>query len=557
MRTKNLFTSAIAAVALLYSSGCSETTNCYYPVRATSYDCNPCQPVVVRQVVARPVISQVSAANCAPAVVHPVVSCQQYVPCAPACPPVKPKKVCKPKRKKVRCARPSEHCFLAIDPCSVPENPPLLFDNCAQPVVAFMPAPAPAPVAVVQPCNVPAVYVKPMPPKPPKERKVRGRTRTIIPVKNNSISVDCAPRTADCVPVAPCPQPQSVSLPIQSIPSPAPVVKSEPVAQLEPVRPAPPRKKKVERIEPELEAPAAIVVTPPPAPVAKAPAPVVSSEVSPTLFDSLRNGSEPAPIASPVAVTPVAVAPAPQVASRAVAVPTPAPIPSPRPMPKSSAPANLEQIPYPPQARQLPPPPPGPAPMPPPAAYGTNQIPLVEPYEGPAMNTVNASCLAPPAAPMPAPVPPPPPAAPAASTYCPPDVCPVPYAPLCEPNQSMSDCFSMNEQQLINSPQVYTPNAMSPLPIQAPVLPVPPTPAESSSKYEALAPVPLPPPPGAVAAPAPRPEARRPELTMPTPLGGDNIPHVPAASEIESALDAMLSRDDGAPSMPGGQSNLK
>lgn len=152
------------------------------------------------------------------------------------------------------------------------------------------------------------------------------------------------------------------------------------------------------------------------------------------------------------------------------------------------------------------------------------------------------------------------------NAYCPPDICPVPSPVLCAPGQNLSECFTMNDYQLLNTPvEVMRPDPSAPLsfanspssnvtvirtapvmvPVQAPAaapvqLPVPVQP--DTSKYQALTPSPQS-FGGAQQAQiaAPRPEARRPEVTMPTPIGNTApMPQVPPTSEIESALDAML-----------------
>lgn len=163
----------------------------------------------------------------------------------------------------------------------------------------------------------------------------------------------------------------------------------------------------------------------------------------------------------------------------------------------------------------------------------------------------------------------------AAGGYCPPDVCPVPNQVVCQPGQNLSDCFTLNDYQIQNSPtQIYTPTASGPLPISydginagrlSPVggfaagtemgtasligetagasvggysasatVMATPMGQMTTSKYEAL-PMPV--------APL-NPDFGMTQISVPSPIGQtDNIPPVPAASEIENALDAMLSRD--------------
>jgi hypothetical protein len=68
-----------------------------------------------------------------------------------------------------------------------------------------------------------------------------------------------------------------------------------------------------------------------------------------------------------------------------------------------------------------------------------------------------------------------------------------------------------------------------------------------AGKYQALT------PPAIAAAPEPAPAMRPglapPEVSMPAPIGGTTMPPVPATTEIESALDAMLSRDARTPNL--------
>ncbi len=110
--------------------------------------------------------------------------------------------------------------------------------------------------------------------------------------------------------------------------------------------------------------------------------------------------------------------------------------------------------------------------------------------------------------------------------YCPPDICPVPNPVLCAPGQNLSECFTMSENQILNSPQIYTPNAMAPLPISVP--PVNVLPSAAVQQFEAQ---PTFPPLGGT-------YVARPEVTMPTPIAPGT------ASEIDDALDSVL----GSPS---------
>ncbi len=172
------------------------------------------------------------------------------------------------------------------------------------------------------------------------------------------------------------------------------------------------------------------------------------------------------------------------------------------------------------------------------------------------------------------------------SSYCPPEICPPSVPIVCAPGQNLSECFTMSEYQLLNSPQIYVPEAMKPLPIavqpaampntallnptapavaapQFPAAPpqVPPQ-APAAGSVRPVAPPALP----ALAAPAPQvggtskyealvPPAQitrpsRPEVSMPAPLSnGSTMPQIAPTQEIESAVDAMLSRDPANPGM--------
>ncbi|MCD8141339.1 MAG: hypothetical protein LUE17_16515, partial [Planctomycetaceae bacterium] len=178
------------------------------------------------------------------------------------------------------------------------------------------------------------------------------------------------------------------------------------------------------------------------------------------------------------------------------------------------------------------------------------------------------------------------------SSYCPPEICPPSVPIVCAPGQNLSDCFTMNEYQLLNSPQIYVPDAMKPLPIavQPAAMPNtalinPPVPATPAPQFPAAPPQvppqapatgsarPVAPPavaaPVAPAAPATQqvggtskyealvPPAQitrpsRPEVSMPTPISngaGSTMPQIAPTQEIESAVDAMLSRDPQNPGM--------
>ncbi len=190
-----------------------------------------------------------------------------------------------------------------------------------------------------------------------------------------------------------------------------------------------------------------------------------------------------------------------------------------------------------------------------------------------------------------------------AVNYC----APLMYNPVvCAPGQNLSECFTLNDYQVQNS-QIYTPTAQGPLDFQAdPVMPAPPadrvaapvlpdqpvasavTPASPTTPTAPSAPaapaappavtppsmpsappsaptggpVPLPPPaemvsskyaglsdaaPSTPAAPAStgRSDVTPPSVSLPPPLGSrDVIPPVPAAADIESALEAMTGGDE-------------
>jgi hypothetical protein len=118
----------------------------------------------------------------------------------------------------------------------------------------------------------------------------------------------------------------------------------------------------------------------------------------------------------------------------------------------------------------------------------------------------------------------------------------LPAPQLCIPGQNLSNCFEMNDNDLLNGPQIYTPNPMTPLPIAAPVTPTPIAGLEGAAGFGAP--------------PAPQEfggNARlRPGLSLPEPIV-ENIPPIAATSEIEDAFNAMLSRDANMPSIPGVQ----
>jgi hypothetical protein len=173
--------------------------------------------------------------------------------------------------------------------------------------------------------------------------------------------------------------------------------------------------------------------------------------------------------------------------------------------------------------------------------------------------------------------------------YCPPEICGVAVPVVCAPGQNLSECFTLDEYQLLNSPQIYTPDAMNPLSIavqpsvmpstalinpSAPpvsIVPVPPAaPSLRPETFEApvfAAPVsaaPAPSQPATLPAPGgtskyealiPPAEFGRqdpPSVTMPTPLGnagGTTMPPIAGTGEIENALDAMLARDPANPGM--------
>lgn len=614
MRTKKLFICVIAAVTLLYSSGCCDTQSCY------TVQTSPCNPCV------QPVRCTPNKVRCRPAPV--AVECPPVVDC----PPAKPKKVRRVKKRYANCMQPTAHCYYEVDPCA--GNPPLLIQSIAPAAIVVAspssvlecpPPPAPVKVAECLPAKV--------------QKKPRGRTRTIIPVINNNVSATCGN-----VPAMPTytattyavnmtnMQAQPVYLPDrQIVETPAresdrkagrAARKQEKIeAKLEP-KPEPLPEAKVEaRLEPIPDAVVEALPAPKPAPrVESKPEPRIEPVYEQRPVGSDRSG--PPLLNDTSMVTPPAPSmAAPRAPALASAPATPALEPIPYASPLATAPAPRqasEQIPFTTplaSARGAIAAPARPADpfmpvMPPPAARPVSQMPprmpqgqvagyqtpqgqyvagqqiqpgqVVEPWMLQPREQVTASgfepgvlpgcppasvgcppstvgcppSAAPYATPC-APAPCPPAVAPVAypPANCPPEICPPAYAPVCQPGQNMSECFSMNDQQLMTGPQVYTPNAMTPLPIAAPTampqlsvpgqvqapaapaLPQAQAPrAEPQGKYEALL------PPAPQAQDFGRAEPRPNELSMPAPLGG-NIPPVAPASEIENALDAMLFRD--------------
>ncbi len=137
------------------------------------------------------------------------------------------------------------------------------------------------------------------------------------------------------------------------------------------------------------------------------------------------------------------------------------------------------------------------------------------------------------------------------NSYCPPEICPVPNAVVCAPGQNLSECFTMNDYQLQNTPvQVLRPDVAAPLgfpPAGTTIMSQPITsqsPTAEAGKYQSLAPQTY-----ANQTLSVRPSVAPPEVNMPAPLGGTTTPPFPATTEIESALDAMLSRDARTPNL--------
>lgn len=611
MRTKKLFTCVIAALTLMYSSGCCDTQSCY---TVSQNPCNPCVqtvPCTPARVRCKP----------APAPAPVVIECPPVVECAP-----KPKKQRKVKKRYANCLQPKAHCYYEIDPCA--GNPPLLIQSIAPTAIVVAapssimecPPAAPAKVAECLPVTV-------------EKKKVRGRTRTIIPVINNNVSRPCEPlpakptyATTYAVNMTGM-KTQPVYLPEQRTVESTPDWKAEKKAERKAERAA----KKQEKLEAKLEP------IPEPAPEAKLepmPEPVAQRKAEPKLVEvkdaprpetklqpipeariepvyeqkpalkSDRSGLpllNESPLAAPSAPMPmgpqVSSAPA---ASRLEPIPYTSPLDSPRGMPPPPAAVNTRladpflPVVSPPAARPV-----TQAPMQQPqmvpaarpaypmpqgqvAGYQSQQQvqlvagqqiqpgQVVEPWMLQPRERVTASGFEPgvlpgcppaiaggcppsasgspcgpvpcgPAVPPPAPI-----AAPMPPANCPPEICPQPFVSVCLPGQGLSDCFTMNDQQLMTGPQVLTPNAMTPLPIAAPAsipplsvpgqAPAPAPRAEPQGKYGALI------PPAPQAQDFGRAEPRPAELSMPAPIGG-NIPPVVPTSEIESALDAMLFRD--------------
>lgn len=213
------------------------------------------------------------------------------------------------------------------------------------------------------------------------------------------------------------------------------------------------------------------------------------------------------------------------------------------------------------------------------------QAPIQE-YQAPVQIAAVEPAYVPPPAPayVPPPMPMPMPE-PAPSGYCPPDICPAPNPMVCQPGQNLSECFTLNDYQVMNSPtQIYTPNSGAPLAVSVnnaiigsmdmavdpglatmnamrgePTASIAgPAGQTTTSKYEAL--------PiaagtmdsssfGMVQQPMQQQMVQQ-QMIVQQPSFGQpafgqpsNIPPVPAATEIENALDAMLSRDQMTPNL--------
>lgn len=557
MRITKLFTCVVAALTVMYSSGCCErNTECYPFQQVAGYSCVP-QPVV----------------GCQPSGItyQPAAYASAPVDCPPAPRPRKAKKTKaykkgrRPKCPNVGCVAVTPHCYdpaahagIAQDPClagyTVNYGYPgygtaaLLTNSDVVPIVVNAPAtmdcpPAPAAPAFAPPPqeNCRTVYRKGR--RPNKEGKI-ARPDGYVPYTVNGGAMVSEPYT---IPVVPLPtiDPTAIT-PVYAAPL---SVTYEPAPYAEPYTPEP---APVAEPDPEPMKEAAAEVAP-----AKVETPQVVSEpvIRPVIEPMIRPVIEPVirpiveetqntvqkPIVQPIVIQPV-IQPIVRTPIRQMTELPPEPV---QPLPQAPAPILTPAPPPPPAPVVQAPvyiPEPAPAPMPPPAPV--YQAPIVsEPLSqmvsvpGAIDSGFESGIL---------------------GSYCPPDICPVPSAVLCQPGQNLSDCFTLNDYQVQNTPAqilVPTPNEplFAPVPVPAPVYE-----AASSGKYQALTPQAPPAPPAAprIVAPAPvappaqmippvqpqrPPEARRPEVMMPAPIPSTStMPLVPATSEIESALDAMV-----------------
>ncbi len=598
MRTSRLFTSVVATLALMYSSGCSGNQ----AVRSTAFNCN--QPLPPMQYVNQPA---------------------SYTAGAPVCVDTRGQQVALVKKKKVKvpkgysyaapssyCTAPANHYYLASDPClagytsnysgyaTVPytgtanlltnpgyvpavQSPTYVADpgygqvagyaaGSCPPAVAITPGtPYPAGAVAAPPADCRTVYRKGRRARPAKPNLCPPGVQQVAPYQ---YQYQCppapvyAPAPAPVYTPAPAPvytPPEPIQEPAPPFPTitPAPAPIPEPVVQpvIQPVVqiPEPTQGPIIQPvIQPIVQTPdpvqgpiiqpviQPIVQSPPnPEPIIQSlvlktssehqgdPQPVVqkveiqtsTSNVAPEpitqslVIKPTTTNTEQAPIMQPVIFQPTTQSSVQQPIIQPVVI-------QPVIQPIIQAPAQQQIMPAVVQAP--PPPPPPPVPqwippviqpvipqyVPPPPVAEPTFATVVPPYAGPTSSGFESGVLG--------------------AGYCPPDICPVPNPVLCAPGQNLSECFTLNENQLLNSPQVYVPNAMAPLPISVPPVNVLPSPTAQQYDLGLQAPLPIPTDAG-------RMIVSRPEVSMPSPIGtADLATPVAPSSEIENALDAML-----------------
>ena len=486
MRTTKLFTSVIAALSLMYSSGCCDS-DCYYP-QPVGVDCPP---------VAYSAPTVTYEPGCPPPV---AVNCQPVV----ECPPPRPVKVKKPKkvkysRKRVRCYVPDP-----CDPCASQYYPTVAYAGTATLLTnpGYVPAVTVAPAA--RRSEVAGNYVTVLQ-RGRKGRRVVDRKKTVKtarPVAYTAGATVGPVYTLEPAPVSVTSEPYTIT-PLS--PAPAEPVKIVEPVEPEPVKPAEPAEP-VEPAEPIAEAiPEPVVQEPAYAKYLDADVPaafVTSSPMEPAQVAATLEASP----ALPLELVPGMVLESPLPAVQSVQQPIMQPVviqpiiqpvvnPAQQQMAVVAVPGSMQ--------------------MPAAQVYGQVAAPMTPPMG----SWVEGGLVS--------------------SAYCPPEICPVPNTSLCAPGMNLSECFTLSENQLLNSPQIYTPDALNPL------MPLAPTPAPVAPMTQVRqAPAPVPAMNSKYAALTPPPDitrdARRPEVSMPGPLGGDNVPVVPGAAEIESMLDAMV-----------------
>lgn len=569
MRIRRLFSSVLAGLALMYASGCSN-------------NCSPYQQVAGYNVYGYPVTNtQGITYNAA---YNPVYNAQYNPGIAPAPIAVQQTRRAEPqrvrvKRSKVRYARgrPQPQRFAQINPYaySQPFDIPALNQAVMQPL-----APVQAPIVATN-----------FGPNYPGTATLLSDPNFVPTVTTNSQAVagytNYAPVNYQPVSYQPPPMVPAVA----PAPVPAPVINLGPMTGssidcrtvYRRGRPIRQRYRKVRWIP--IEAP---IVQQLPAPITYAPpAPIVTYAPPAPIVEPYT----PPPVVEPYVPPPVEPAPAP--APEPVVQPEPVvvkqiinpviepeikPIIEPVIQPKIQP--EITPIIEPVIRTRIEPTPVVEQPVQQPIVQPIVIQPIIQPIiQAPMQQQVAAEVIP---APIPEPVyqpqpvymPPQPVFETAGTGYCAPDVCPTPNPILCQPGQNLSECFTLNEYQVQNSPaQIYTPTAggplaftvdatgavnlaptqnapdagtasfLAPTPNYGAVATVAATPMEqmTTSKYEALPQVQQLQPQQTITLGAP-------QIVAPT-APASNIPLVPAASEIENALDAMLSRDQRSPNL--------